>query len=166
MALSPGERAELIASYAAGYDDVMAALDGITAAEWEAREGPDEWCPREIVHHLGDSEMDGAGRIKMIVAEARPVLVGWDQERWIDLLYSRERPVEPSLAALKAAREATLPLLRLLTDEQWQRAGTHTEFGAMSADDWLAFYGMHGQVHAAQIRWARAAVRALADPDG
>src|SRR5262245_62152456 len=103
MTLSSEEREQLIASYAAGYDDVVTALDAITAAEWEAREGPGEWCPREIVHHLGDSEMDAAGRIRMIVAEQRPVLVGWDQERWVEVLYSRERPVEASLAAFKAA---------------------------------------------------------------
>lgn len=156
MALSAEERTRLIASYAAGYADVLAALDGITIEEMEAREGPEEWCPREIVHHLGDAEMDAAGRIRMIVAEERPVLTGWDQNRWIEHLYSKERPIEPSLAALKAAREATLPLLRQLTDEQWQRAGMHSEFGAMSADDWLAFYGLHAQDHAAQIRRARA----------
>ncbi|HEY7030534.1 MAG TPA: DinB family protein [Thermomicrobiales bacterium] len=160
MALSPAERGRLIASYAAGYDDVMTALEAITAAEWEAREGPGEWCPREIVHHLGDSEMDGAGRIKMIVAERRPVLAGWDQDRWVKVLHSKERPIDPSLAAFKAAREATLPLLRLLTDEQWLLVGMHTEFGAMSADDWLGFYGLHAQDHAAQIRRARAAGRA------
>jgi hypothetical protein len=160
MALSSDERGRLIASYAAGYAEVMAALEAITSEEWEAREGTGEWCPREIVHHLGDSEMDGAGRIRMIVAERRPVLVGWDQERWVEVLYSRERPIEPSLAAFRAAREATLPLLRLLTDEQWLRAGNHTEFGAMTADDWLSFYGLHAQDHAEQIRRARAAGRA------
>jgi hypothetical protein len=159
MALSAAERIRLIASYATGHADVIAALEGITAEEMEAREGPGEWSPREIVHHLGDSEMDGAGRIRMIVAEERPVLTGWDQNRWIELLFSKERPIEPSLAALKAAREATLPLLSLLTDEQWLRAGTHSEFGAMSADDWLAFYGTHAQDHADQIRRARAGVR-------
>ena len=87
------------------------------------------------------------------------MLVGWDADRWTEVLYSKERPVEPSLAAFKAAREATLPLLRLLTAEQWLRAGTHTEFGTMTADDWLSFYGLHAQDHAAQIRRARAAVR-------
>jgi hypothetical protein len=158
MALSPAERGQLIASYAAGYSAILAALDAITTEEWEAREAPREWCPREVVHHLGDSEMDGAGRIRMIVAERRPVLVGWDADRWTEVLYGRERPVEPSLAAFKAAREATLPLLRLLTDEQWLCAGTHTEFGTMTADDWLSFYGTHAQDHAAQIRRARSAV--------
>jgi hypothetical protein len=159
MGLSTEERIRLIELYAAGYGEVLSALDAITTGELEAREEPGGWCPREIVHHLGDSEMDAAGRIRMLVAEPRPVIVGYDQDRWVDLLYSHERPIEPSLAALKAAREATLPLLRLLTDEQWRRAGTHTERGIMTGDDWLAFYGTHAHDHADQIRRSRAAAR-------
>jgi DinB superfamily len=159
MELSPADRARLIGLYAAGYAAVMSALEAMTVEELEAREGPDEWCPREVIHHLGDSEMDGAGRIRMLVAERRPVLTGWDQDRWVDVLYSKERPIEASLTALKAAREATLPLLRLLTDEQWRSAGNHSEFGTMTGDDWLAFYGTHAHDHAEQIRRARAAVR-------
>jgi hypothetical protein len=65
------------------------------------------------------------------------------------------------LAAFKVARAATLSLLCLLTDAQWLSAGTQTRFGAMTADDWTGFYGMHAQEHAAQIRRARAALREL-----
>jgi DinB superfamily len=147
----------LIQQYAEGYAEVVAALDGITAAEWESREGPKEWCAREIVHHLGDSEMNATSRIRMLVAERDPVITGYDQERWTEILYTVERPIEPSLAALKAARDATLPLLRLLTDEQWTRTGTHTRFGPMSGEDWLRWYGPHAHEHADQIRRARAA---------
>ena len=151
------ERNGLIQQYADGYAAVVAALDGITAAEWESREGPKEWCAREIVHHLGDSEMNATSRIRMLVAEQDPVVTGYDQERWTEILYTVERPIEPSLAAFKAARDATLPLLRLLTDKQWTRTGTHTQFGPMSGEDWLRWYGSHAHDHADQIRRARAA---------
>jgi hypothetical protein len=156
MVLTAAERHNLLAMYAAGFDALVSALDGITSAEMEAREGSDEWSPREIIHHLGDSEMDGAVRIRMIVAERQPRLTGWDAERWIAVLYSAERPIEPSLAAVKAARDATLPLLHLMTDERWSRTGEHSEFGPMSADDWLSFYAQHAHDHAEQIRRARA----------
>lgn len=149
------ERAKLIELYRTGYDEVMAALGEITADEWEAREGDGEWCPREVVHHLGDSEMNAASRIRMLVAEARPVITGYDQRRWVDVLYSRERAVEPSLTAFKAAREATLPLLELMTDEQWQSRGSHSEAGDITAETWLEWYGPHAHGHADQIRRAR-----------
>jgi hypothetical protein len=151
------DRKTLIDTYAGGYDEVLAALDGITSEEWESREGPNEWSAREIIHHLGDSEMNAASRVRMLIAEEEPFIQGYDEKRWTKSLYTRERPIEPSLAALKAAREATLPLLRLLTDEQWTRAGTHTQFGPMSPDHWLQWYGPHAHDHADQIRRARQA---------
>jgi hypothetical protein len=157
MAMMSDERSALVQQYAEGYDAVIAVLAGITDSEWESREGPEEWCAREIVHHLGDSEMNAASRIRMLVAERVPLIQGYDQRAWVDVLYSKERPIEPSLAALKAAREATLPLLRLLSEEQWTRPGTHTEFGEMTGEDWLRWYGPHAHDHADQIRRARAA---------
>ena len=160
MAMTKGERDSLIQQYAEGYGAVVAALDGITDAEWESREGPNEWCAREIVHHLGDSEMNATSRIRMLVAEPQAVITAYDQEGWVAALYYRERPIEPSLAALKAARDATLPLLRLLTDEEWSRTGTHTQFGPMSGESWLLWYGPHAHDHADQIRRARAAAHA------
>ena len=157
MGMTKDERAALIETYAAGYDAVLDALDGITACEWESREGPNEWCTREIVHHLGDSELSAAVRLRALVADEEAIIQSFDQDRWNDVLYPRERPIEPSLAAFKAARDATAPLLRLMTDEQWAREGTHTQFGPMSPEHWLAWYGPHAHDHAAQISRARAA---------
>ena len=68
-----------------------------------------------------------------------------------------DRPVEGSLLAFRGAREATLPLLRLLTEDEWDRTGTHTESGRYSVADWLRVYGPHAHEHADQIRRARAA---------
>lgn len=153
------ERNALIEVYATGYDEVLAALDGITEPEWAGREGPNEWNPREIVHHLGDSEMNATSRIKFLIAEKEPLIPNYDQDRWTEILYANERPIEPSLAAFRAAREATVPLLRLMTDQQWKSAGTHSTGGTITAETWLEWYGPHAHDHADQIRRARAAAR-------
>ena len=52
-------------------------------------------------------------------------------------------------------RAASLRLLESLTDEEWQRAGTHSDSGAYSVDDWLRIYAGHSHDHADQIRRAR-----------
>ena len=155
--MQPEERDALIAQYEEGYQAIQAALEGISAAEWEAREGPDEWCPREIIHHLADSEMTSAIRVRLLIAEDAPAIVGYDQEAFVRNLYS-ERPVEPSLAAFQAARASTAPILRRLTEEQWQRAGTHSEAGRYGVEDWLLVYANHAHDHADQIQRARATV--------
>ena len=157
MEMNATERNTLIDQYEAGYDVVTAALQGITAAELEAREAPGEWRPREIVHHLADSEMTSAIRLRLLIAQEAPVIVGYDQEAFVRELFS-DRPIEPSLAAFAAARAATVPILRQLSEEQWQRAGTHSEVGPYSVEDWLRLSGGHAHEHAAQIRRARAAV--------
>lgn len=155
--MDAAEREALIDQYEAGYDAVAAALAGITAAGWEAREGPNEWSPREIVHHLADSEMTSAIRLRLLIAEEQPTIVGYDQEAFVRELYP-DRPIEPSLAAFAAARAATVPILRRMTDAQWERTGTHTESGHYTVEDWLRIYGVHAHDHAGQIRRARATV--------
>jgi hypothetical protein len=151
------ERERLLGLYASGYDEVMSALDSITDAEWDKREADGEWSVREIVHHLGDSEMNAASRIRMLVADEAPVIQGYDQEGWTRKLYTAERPLDLSVIAFKAARDATAPLLRLLTEEDWAKSGIHTEAGPMTAITWLTMYGPHAHDHADQIRRARRA---------
>lgn len=148
------EHEALIDRYEDGIQVVTAALDGMTDAELDQRAEPGAWSPREIVHHLADSEMTAAIRLRLLVAEEAPTLIGYDQEAFVDRLYP-DRPIAPSLAAFVAAREATLPILRRLTGADWQRTGTHSETGTYSVEDWLRTYADHAHGHAAQIREAR-----------
>src|SRR5215218_591677 len=155
--MNAAEREALIDQYEDGFRVVSVALDAITEAELEAREAPGEWSSREIVHHLADSEMTSAIRLRLLIAEDAPTLLGYDQEAFVRSLYP-DRPIEPSLAAFEAARAATVPILRRLSEEQWQRAGTHSESGRYTVEDWLHIYSGHAHDHSDQIRRARATV--------
>jgi hypothetical protein len=135
---------------------VVDALAGITEAGLDAREAPGEWSPREVIHHLADSEMASALRLRLLLAQDHPQIVGYDQAEYARVLYY-DRPIEASLAAFKAARDATAQILHRMTDAQWQREGTHTESGRYTAAGWLAIYAEHAYEHADQIRRARAA---------
>jgi hypothetical protein len=155
--MNAAEREALIDQYEDGFRAISAALEEISEAELAAREAPGEWSPREIVHHLADSEMTSAVRLRLLIAQDAPTLLGYDQEAFVRQLYS-DRPIEPSLAAFAAARAATTPILRRLSEEQWRRAGTHSESGSYSVEDWLRIYSGHAHDHAVQIRRARATV--------
>ncbi len=155
--MDPSTRSALVAKYRAGYDAVMAALEGITNAELDTREAPGEWSPREIAHHLADSEMTSAIRLRRLIAEENPVITGYDQEAFVERLYS-DRPIEPSLAAFRAARASTADILDRLTESEWARQGTHSESGPYGVTDWLEIYAAHAHDHADQIRRARATV--------
>jgi hypothetical protein len=151
-------RSALIDQYRQGYDAIVEALRDITEAELGAREAPGEWSPREIVHHLADSEMTSAIRLRRLIVEENPEISGYDQEAFARRLFY-DRAIPPSLAAFKAARESTADVLDRLTEADWAREGTHSESGPYSVSDWLEIYAVHAHDHADQIRRARAAVR-------
>ena len=159
--MEASERAQLIERYESGYPEVEAALRGITDAELDARPGVDEWSPREIVHHLADSEMTAAIRLRKLLAEDNPTIQGYDEPEFARKLHY-ERPLEGSLLAFRGARESTTTLLHRLGDSDWSRAGTHTESGRYTVETWLRIYAAHGHDHADQIRRARE--RASAPP--
>jgi len=152
--MDAGERRQLINKYKDGFRAVTEALKGITERQLDARPAPDKWSPREIVHHLADSEMTSAIRLRRLIAEEHPTIVGYDQEQYARMLYY-DRPIEPSLQAIHAARLSTSDILERLTEEQWNREGTHTESGRYAVEDWLRIYAVHAHEHAAQIARAR-----------
>ncbi len=149
-------RNELIAQYADGHRVVVAALEGITDAEMDAREGLGEWSPRQIIHHLADSEMMSAARLRRLLVEDGPVMQGYDQEAFARGL-PYDLPIDGSLAVFKSVREANTPILRWMTREDWQRSGTHSDSGAYGTERWLEILAVHAHGHADQIRRARAA---------
>jgi hypothetical protein len=154
--LEHGRRGELIEQYRDGFGALVAALEGITEAELDARPASDEWTPREIVHHVADSEMTAAIRLRRLIAEDRPTISGYDEAEFARRLYYGDRPMEPSLDAVRAARATTVQILERLTPEEWMREGTHSEKGRYSVREWLEIYATHAHDHADQIRRARA----------
>ena len=146
-------RKQLIDTYRDGHRAVMDALDGIRDEDLDHAAG-DEWTPREIAHHLADSEMMSAIRLRRLIAEDSPVLAGYDEALFAKAL-TRDRPIAPSIEAMRWAREASLQILERLTDAEWERKATHAESGAYSVDKWLEIYAKHPHEHAAQIRRSR-----------
>src|ERR1700736_199812 len=96
-------RNRLIARYKEGYLMVAAALEGATETELDARPAPGKWSAREIVHHLADSEMTSAIRLRMLVAEEHARIHAYDQELFARTLHY-DRPIATSLLAFQAAR--------------------------------------------------------------
>lgn len=151
------ERSELIEQYKRGYETILAAIVGMTDEEWDAQEAPGEWSPRYVIHHLADSEMTSAGRIRRLIVEDAATIQAYDEALYAEQLHY-DRPIETSLLALQGARAATSALLDCMSEEDWLSAGTHTGSGPFSAHDWLRSYAVHCDEHADQIRRAREAV--------
>lgn len=156
-------REERIAQYCDGYRVVAEVLLRITPEELDARPGPGQWTVREIIHHLADSEMIAAVRLRWILAVDQPTIEAYDQDQFVRRLHYN-RDYQASLELFKAVRTSTAELLGLLSAEEWQRHARHSQAGGFSVERWLDVYAPHADKHARQIRVARtAATQAAAD---
>ena len=131
------------------------ACAGADDKELDAKPGPGTWSTREIVHHLADSEMTAAIRVRQLLAEDHPVIHAYDQNEYARRLHY-ERPIAASLAAFLTARLCTGHLLDRLNDDEWKREVRIPEHGAYSMETWLTIYAEHAHKHAGQIRAAGA----------
>ena len=146
------ERRQLIARYKEGYDEVMRSLDRFPPDALTAHPIPGKWSACEIAHHLADSETVSGIRLKKLLVEDHPLIQGYDQEAFAARLNYNARAIGPALDAFRCARANTAQLLDAMSEEDWQREGTHSESGSYAADDWLRIYAEHAHNHAAQIR--------------
>src|SRR3954453_22532083 len=70
-------RRSLIDRYREGPEAVRAALEGAGTHDLDARPAPGEWTAREIVHHLADSETASTIRLRRLLAEDAPHIIGY-----------------------------------------------------------------------------------------
>jgi hypothetical protein len=152
--MDAGARKKLVDQYKDGYRVVAEALVGADDDQLDTRPAAGKWTAREIVHHLADSEMTAAVRLRLLVATDHPPIAGYDQDEFARRLHY-DRPIEAALELFKAARRTTAELLDRLTEGEWAREGTHTEHGRYTIERWLEIYAAHAHAHAEQILVAR-----------
>lgn len=156
--MTASERQKLIDQYKDGYNQVVKALEGFPANQLTAHPIPNKWSAAEIVHHLADSETTSGLRLRRLLVEDNPLIQGYDQDAYAARLNYNQREMAPSLEAFRFARETASQLFEFMTDEDWQKKGTHSESGSYSCEDWLKIYAAHAHNHAAQIRRLRDAL--------
>jgi hypothetical protein len=147
-------RGLLIERYRSGPGVIAAAVAGLDDAALDTRPADGGWTPREVVHHTADSEMTSAIRLRRLIAEDDPLIVGYDGDEFARRLHYADRPIEPALAAIESARSTTAQILERLTDDEWHRTGTHSESGSYGVERWLEIYADHCHDHADQIQQA------------
>lgn len=153
--MDAAERKELLEKFRSGSGKLERSIDGLSEEDLEFHPAPGKWSIREIVIHLCDSEIVGAHRIRIVLAEDKPKLIGFDQDKWAGRLNYGKRDLGNALELFRLLRKSTAELFEDLSDEDWQRTGTHSERGKMSVIDLIKMYADHCEDHVAQIRQIR-----------
>ena len=158
--LTADEREKLLVEYERGATLLRTAWEGVPEDAEKWRPAPDKWSAHEVVIHCADSETYAATRIRLLVNEKEPLIVGYDQDAWAKTFNYHAQSTDRALRTLDAVRTGTLPILRALAEADWAKEGRHTESGPYTASDWLRSYGSHMTSHAKQIERNLAAFHA------
>ncbi len=145
------ERERLIGRYADGAGRLREALAKAPERMRKWRPEPGEFSVHEVIVHCADSETNSHGRIRYLMTEDNATIIGYDPPTWAATFDYQNHPLDAALLTIEAARANTVPLLRRAPNSAWAKAGTHTESGPYSAEDWLREEAAHCHDHADQI---------------
>ncbi len=132
-------------------------LERVPAEAVTLPEVPGKWSIGEVLAHLADSEVVGGFRLRMVMAQDRPVLTGYDQDLWADRLRYREVAVRDALEQFSAMRRANVRIWERLGPADLVRVGRHGERGEESLEHMRRLYAGHDLLHLRQLRRIRAA---------
>lgn len=143
---------------------MMELLTGLPDELLDAPEEVGKWSVREVARHLADSELVWAVRLRMVLAQERPTLEGYDQEAWASRLRYREADLDATLREFGGVRSGNLALLEGLSTDELRRVGMHTERGEETVEQMVSLYAGHDLVHLRQVRRILEAVGGPSEP--
>jgi hypothetical protein len=153
-----GDR-EPLAILRATPDALRHAIDGLTLRELRQPERPDKWSIVQVLQHLADAEIVWAWRMRLILAQDRPVLTGYDQDQWAERLRYADADPRQALEEFTIIRRGNLRLLERATPQDLRRVGVHAERGEESVEHLRRLFAGHDLLHLRQVDRIRAAVR-------
>ena len=92
---------EMIDAYVAGASALRHDVRGMSREQLRARPVPGKWSTLEVICHLADFEPIFADRMKRVIAEERPTLLGADENRFQAALAYQERDADEELAIIE-----------------------------------------------------------------
>src|SRR5262249_7528710 len=147
-----------IDEFLAGPQSVSAAVADMSREQLVARPIAGKWSTLEVVCHLVDSEQAWCHRMKRVITEDKPLLIGYGESRFTAGLSYHDRDVANELALLDAMRRQMAHVLRSVPEAAWSRAGIHSERGLITLEEMLQSETEHLVHHIQQIAEKRRAL--------
>src|ERR1700733_6868945 len=96
---------ELIEQYSRGGEKIATAVHGLIREDLLAFPVPGTWSIQQIVIHVMDSDLIATDRMKRMIAEDNPTLIGYDETRFSKSLYYNIQPAADAVAILDLNRK-------------------------------------------------------------
>ena len=134
------------------------AIEGLSPAQLRKPEAPGKWSIAQVLQHLADSDLVWGWRVRLILAQDRPTLTGYDQDLWAERLHYADADPQEALEQLRVLRRGNLGLIARATPEDLKRVGVHSERGEESVGYLCGLYAGHDLLHLRQIARIRASL--------
>ena len=134
------------------------AIDGLSPQALRRPEQPGKWSISQILHHLADSDIVWAWRMRVILAQDRPTITGYDQDLWAARLHDDRDDPSEAIELFTVVRRSNLRLVERASPSDLQRVGVHAERGEERLDHLVRLYAGHDLLHLRQMERVRRAV--------
>ena len=139
---------EVMAQTASRLNDVVAKN---STSVLRARPFAGKWTPNEVIGHLTDTEWVYGYRLRLILSEDNPTIVGTQQDAWVTALRYNDCPPRELVDIFRALRELNLATWRQTSAADLKRTGQHNERGPESLETMLRLLAGHDLNHLEQI---------------
>lgn len=146
------QHAEIVRRIRSSGTEIEQAVAGMPPARHTAAPKPGEWSVRRVLVHTRDVALFAYGlRIRRLIAETDPVFPTYDEDEF-RTTHPDAGESAPDIAHLIATEhEMAARLLSALPEADWEKRGSHPEFGTRTLEFFATRLAEHGEEHAAQI---------------
>ena len=145
-------RAQQIATLEQTHATLLRLTEALTDEILDFHAESDAWSIREILAHLVDDEMYVTRtRMERMMKEDLPLLAPHDEKRWYAARNTTRDQLAELLSDFATQRAASLGMLRMLRESDWERQGRQPEYGDFTAEVWLGHWVAHDTTHIEQI---------------
>jgi len=138
---------QLIEHYIQGADVLAQAIRGLTVVERNAFPMPGTWSVQQIVMHMMDSDLIASDRMKRVIAEDRPTLIGYNETLFAKNLPYEELDAETACDIFAKNRRMMGQILRRQPEATFARTGLHNETGEITLEYLVKTYAGHLDHH-------------------
>ncbi len=112
---------------------------------------PEKWSARQVLHHLTDSEIVLAYRLRTLLSDKQPIMKSFDQNAWAATLVPELEDLDLMAAVFESNRKLTVSLLKNIPSQLWDKKGVHEEAGEMTTLGLVVRNTKHSLSHLNQL---------------
>ena len=146
------EQQDIVNRIRAAGQAIVQAVSAVPADKQDTAPRAGEWSVRQVLLHTRDVALFAYGlRLRRLIAETAPVFQTYDEDEFRKTHPDAGESASDLARMIAAEHEQTALLLAHLPAADWQKAGSHPEYGTRTLEFFARRLAEHGEEHAAQI---------------